>query len=215
MRVLIFGASGRCGQRVVEQSVAKGYQTFAVHRDAVAGASRVDVIQCDVLDSRSVASAIAASQPDAVVSCLGHRRRNPNNPWSAVASPKDLLLRATNNMIASMLCHNVGRIVAISAAGVADSAPTMSWPIRTVITRSEIRHSYIDMAKIENALQQSGLDWCAPRPVTLTSGDATHVQRVTSYSTMARITRSTVAAFVIEQVAATNIADRTPMIAGL
>ena len=71
MRIVVFGASGRCGSEFVHLAVANGHDVSAVVRPTTAyqPPERVNVLRGDVLDAGFVARIVPGH--DAVVSALG------------------------------------------------------------------------------------------------------------------------------------------------
>jgi len=80
MKIIVFGATGGTGKLVVEQSLRAGHEVTAVVRkpDAIAIRSeRLEIIKGDALQPSTFEKSIRGK--DAVISCLGVRKREPNN----------------------------------------------------------------------------------------------------------------------------------------
>ena len=76
MKVVVFGASGGVGNHVVQQALQKGYAVRGVYRSS--STSRLEpnlevAYVSDFFDRQPLAEVIAGA--DAVISCLGSRRR--------------------------------------------------------------------------------------------------------------------------------------------
>jgi nucleoside-diphosphate-sugar epimerase len=212
-RILVLGASGGCGVHVVRDAVAAGHTVVAMLRpDALvrlgppAGAITV---ADDVLRDGAIAEAARAHRIDTVISCLGLRRRHPRNPWSGLISPPDLVARTARSIVAA----GAPRVLQISAAGVADSAPRMNWIMRLLVARSAIGHAYRDLAAAEAIYAASALDWTCVRPVTLTRGRARAVREVDRFTVLGTIARASVARWLLDHLVDPVGAPRTPMIA--
>ncbi|MBI2569955.1 MAG: NAD(P)H-binding protein [Candidatus Schekmanbacteria bacterium] len=114
MRLLLLGASGECGRRVAVFARERGHEVTAIVRPAapltaaVAGGCRV--IRADVGAPGVIREALAGQ--DAVVSCLGLRRRAAWNPWSRLLSPADLTSRVARLTADAMTRRGVARVVA-------------------------------------------------------------------------------------------------------
>lgn len=191
------------------------------------GAERVEA---DVLDEADLARAISGC--DAVLSCLGLRRRHAWNPWSRLVSPPDLTERVARGLVATLPASGVQRLVAISAAGVAESRPLVSAPLRWLIARSQLRVAYEDLARMESVLGGSSrasvasltslaslaslasLDWVAVRPVTLVDGPPTgRAAPVERYGLLDRVRRADVAAWMVAAVESSERATaHTPLL---
>ena len=219
MKVVIFGASGGVGKHVVEQALRSGLLARAVYRTASTGSLVPAQPNLEVkylenfFDSQALAEVIDGV--DAVISCLGPRRKNPRNPWSKVTSPLDLMECFSKALIQAMT--NTGmpkRLAVVSAAGVGPSAPLMHPVLRFVFGHSNVGLGYRDLARMEEQIEQSSLDWIIVRPVTLTTGPLTSKVKLCSrYGLTNSISRADVAAFLLQRLEApSNMDSRTPMI---
>ncbi len=210
-RILVLGASGGCGVHVVRIALAAGHDVAALVRpaapyDAPAGAT---VIRDELLRAGAIADAMRGRE--VVISCVGIRRRRPRNPWSRLLSPPDLVARTAQAIVDGAAPGGVRRVLAISAAGVADSAPRMSWPMRWLVGHSKIGVAYRDLAVAEAILAASALEWTAVRPVTLTPGRARPVREVERFALTATVAREAVARWLVDHVDLPG--PTTPMIA--
>jgi hypothetical protein len=170
--------------------------------------ANVTVTRGNVLAAGFVAAAIPAH--DAVASCLGMRYAHP---WATRESPDDFISRATENIVAGMQAAGVGRISAISAAGVAESRPTANVIIRFLIATSNVGVAYADLARVEQILRESGLDWQAVRPTTLSNRPGKGHPRMTpGFAVTASIARADVAAFMLAELERPQFTARTPTI---
>lgn len=212
MRLIVFGASGGCGSHLVRQAATHGHQVTAVVRPSTPyeAPPGVRVVRGDVLDAGFVSSIIPSH--DAVASCVGIKYAHP---WARRESPDDFISRATVNIVAAMKAAGIRRITAISAAGVAESSPTRNVVIRFLIATSNVGVGYADLARTEQVLRDSGLDWQAVRPTRLTSSRGTGQPRLTDdFPASATIARADVAAFMLAEIERPQFTARTPMIAG-
>jgi uncharacterized protein YbjT (DUF2867 family) len=172
----------------------------------------VRVIRADVTSPGTITGALPGQ--DAVISCLGIRRRHPTNPWSAVISPFDLISRATRQLVGAMQRQRVARVAAISAGGVGDSAPLLPALLRGLIARSRLGVAYRDLEVMEGVLRGSGLDWMAVRTVTLVDGPLTdRATLVSRYRLWSKISRADVAGWMLTAVEEPSpFPYRTPLI---
>lgn len=201
MKIVVFGATGGCGAQAVKEGARRGHEVVAAVRPASARrasfADGVRVAECEPYTGEGVADALSGA--DAVVSCLGIRRRNPLNPWSRLVSPADTTERATSNIAAAMREQKVGRLAVISAGGVGDSRPRTALLIRIMIAHSNMAPAYADLERMEAVLATSGLDWLALRPTTLTNARSPHrAEPCAGYGLLSRIPRAAVAATLLE-----------------
>lgn len=85
MKLLVFGATGGTGARLLTQALDAGHAVTVVARDpgaiVAADRARSDVIRGDVLEPRPWSGAVSGH--DAVLSCLGTRdRKHPTTVYS-------------------------------------------------------------------------------------------------------------------------------------
>ena len=212
MRLLILGASGGVGRHVVRLALDQGHSVTALVRRADGIDPRARVVVDDVLRPGCLAEHTGGH--DAVLSSLGLKRRSPANPWSALVSPPDFCSRTATTLVAAMKLHGVRCLVALSAAGVAESAPRMNALMKFFVSSSKVGIAYRDLAVMEGIYAASDLDWCCPRPTRLTTGLLTrNVKVIDDFPMLAAISRADVAWWMIEQ-AARPIAVALPTITG-
>jgi putative NADH-flavin reductase len=178
MKLTIFAATGGIGQQLLTQATAAGHDVTAVVRDprklAQAARDAVRVVEADLgLDQRAqVESAVRGA--DAVLSGLGAR--------SFADADAGITWRGTRAIVDAMTSADVRRIVAVSAAPIG-TVPSPGRPnppkhdsgdgffMRHVfagVARTAFRRQYADVARMEDVLRESGLDWTAVRPPKLT-----------------------------------------------
>jgi putative NADH-flavin reductase len=212
MKILVLGASGGVGRHLVSLALDQGHDITAVVRRGDEMDSRAKVLIDDVLRAGCLDEHLGGHE--LVLSSLGIKRRNPANPWSALASPPDFSSRTATALVAAMQRHGVPRLIAVSAAGVGDSAETMNALMKFFVAKSNVGAGYRDLAIMEQIYAASGLDWCCPRPTRLTDGPLTQrVRIVNNFGVTAAISRADVAWWMLDQ-AARLTAARTPMISG-
>jgi uncharacterized protein YbjT (DUF2867 family) len=199
MKLTIIAATGGVGQQLLGQALAAGHDVTAVARNPAklpagmlaAGSVRVVAADLAAPDRQVLESAVAGS--GAVLSCLGpHSNRD-----AGIAAP------GTSAVIAAMRAAGVRRIVAISAAPVGTTpspgrpAPPRHDPgdgffMRHVgerIAKTLFGKVYVDLARMEDVLRESGLDWTVLRPPQLTGKPFTGTYR-TAYGRNVRGGRS-------------------------
>ena len=190
MKVTIAAATGGVGRELLGQALAAGHDVTAVVRnpDRLPGEVRADgrarVITADLAAPDPVALESAAAGADAILSGLGPR----SNSDAGIAS------RGTGAIIAAMRATGARRIVVVSAAPVSTVAsahhpsPPRHDPgegffmryLGTPFAKTAFGKVYTDLARMEDLLADSGLDWTAVRPPRLTSKPATGTYRTAS-----------------------------------
>ncbi len=200
MKVVVFGASGGVGRQVVQQALEEGYAVRGVYRSSSSFPSRPNLEIAyvnDIFDRLAIAEIVAGR--DAVISCLGARRENSRNPWSKVTSPLNLMERFSKGLIQAMTpLAKPKRVVIVSAAGVGSSAHLVHPVLRFVFKHSTVGLEYKDLARMEDQVERSSLDWTIVRPVTLTTGRLTNKVKICSrYGLTDSISRADVASFML------------------
>ena len=209
---LVLGASGGVGKHLVRLACDQGHIVTALVRRADGIDSRARILIDDVLRLGCFDEHVHGHE--VVLSALGNKRTNPANLWSALASPPDFSTRTAAMLVTAMRQHGLARVIALSAAGVADSAVRMNLLMKYFVAKSNIGIAYRDLAAMERAFADSGLDWCCPRPTRLTNGGLTRrVKMVESFPVTAAISRADVAWWMLEH-GAQPIGKLTPMISG-
>lgn len=236
MKLFVLGGSGGVGRHVLTLARAQGHDVTALVRPASQGAlpaspspgsspspasspvGSLEVIVGEVLGGEALDR---MRGHDAVVSCLGIQRKSVRNPWSSLTSAPDFCSRSATRIVEAMARTGVTRIVAVSAAGVGDSAPNMNLVMKLLVGTSKIGVAYRDLAVMENvyrdAGQAQGIDWLCPRPTRLTDGPRTDkVQVLEGFPLNAAISRADVAAWMLASLTvpsfATDWPARTPQI---
>ena len=171
MRLVIFGASGRTGQDLLIQALARGHDVTAVVRSPDCFGLRYDrlnVVKGDALNGESFADALDGQ--DAVLSSLGvtgliHSLR-----------PMTFYEESARAIIGQMRTHDVRRLVLVSSVGVTHDRTQPLWYRATV--KRMLRYKYADMQRMEAAVAASGLDWTVVRASRLVDGPLTQHYRV-------------------------------------
>ncbi|NIZ61648.1 hypothetical protein DL239_11750 [Sedimentitalea sp. CY04] len=199
--LVIFGASGNCGQWAAKSAIEQGYNVRVLIRPGSKGEfpDDLEIMHGEVMDAQTVDRAMQGQ--DAVLSCLGIKRKSASNPWSPVVSPINLAEQSARNIVAAMKRHGVKRVVSISAAGVAESWSKINPVMRLLIKSSNVSVAYRDLAKMEQVYKDSGLDSLALRPVTLVDGEPTGEARVVDrYRLSSKISRADVGSYMVQSI---------------
>lgn len=214
MKLLVLGASGKCGNWIVKLALDRGHQVRVVVREETFfnPPEDVEVFRGSVLDPKVLLDAIDGC--DAVVSALGIKRKNPINPWSSVTSPKNLTTEVAKMLVSLMPICRIDQFVGISAAGVRESIHSVHPIIRWMILNTNMNVSYTDLAGMESAFEKTSLDWLTVRPVTLKNGAPNSKAKLTDfYGIMKSINRGEVARWILDMVEQpVPFSNRKPMI---
>ena len=204
INVVVLGAAGRTGRLIVAEALRSGHRVTAAVRSpaSIPATPGLRVERADVRDTDSQRAVIQGH--DVVVSAIGPAGRTAGNLYSDGA-------RAT---VAAMRACGVDRLLAITSVGVRHDDPHHAWWYRSLI-RPIGADLYADMARMEQIVRDSDLDWTFVRPTYLQDREPTGAFRVTDNSTPKggwRITRTDVARFV-EELEARRWSRRAPSLA--
>jgi len=181
MRLTIFAATGGIGRQVLEQAVGAGHDVTAVVRDPAKLSPEVRSVASDLAapDPTTIASAVKGA--DAVLSGLGPRS----------ASEAGIAWRGTRAIVEAMKASDVRRIVVVSAAPIG-TVPSPGRPMPpkhdagdgffmrklfSPLIKAVLRKHYADLARMEDVLRDSALDWTVVRPPRLTDKPVTGTYR--------------------------------------
>lgn len=198
---MVLGASGGVGRWVATIAARSGHAVTAAVRPAsmFEPVHGVAVARGDLTDPGFLDGVVA--RQDAAISCVGLRRAGLS-PFAKLLSPPDLTTRLASSLTRVMEAHNVRRLVVISAGGVADSFPLLTWPVQQLVQTGNVAVAYRDLAGMEARLAASSLDWIAVRPVTLMNGAPRGDARpVHQYGLASTIRRGDVAAWMVNAAA--------------
>ncbi|OAN41563.1 NAD(P)-dependent oxidoreductase [Mycolicibacterium iranicum] len=159
--LVVFGANGPTGRRLVEQALAGDHRITAVTRkpdEFPLQSERLDVVAADVTDPDGVDRALAGAE--AVISTYGV-------PYSRTEIT--VYSQGIANITQAMTGRGVQRLVCVSSTTVAtEDAPGDSLVWRKVVgpfLRNSLgRTLYDDMERMEHVVQNSNLDWTIVRP---------------------------------------------------
>jgi putative NADH-flavin reductase len=183
VKLTIFAATGGIGRQLLEQAIAAGHDVTAVARDPSSlFALPVRVVAADLATADPAALEPAVAGADAVLSGLGPRSK----------AEVGIAWRGTQVMTQAMRVAGTQRIVVVSAAPVG-TVPSPGHPeppkydpgdgflmrhLAYPILKASLPETYADLARMEDVLRESGLDWTAVRPVRLTSRPLTGRYRI-------------------------------------
>jgi putative NADH-flavin reductase len=158
MKLFVIGATGRTGQEVVQQALARRHHVTAFVRSPEGVGirnERLTVVKGDATDEEQLFNAM--QNHDAVISTLGPRE---------VFKPGSLLHDSALATTRTMKRVGIKRLVVLSAAAHFPGIPNR---IASFIMRNHMR----DSLAMEEIVQSDSLDWTIARPPRLTHGDST------------------------------------------
>jgi putative NADH-flavin reductase len=145
MNVVLYGATGNSGQRILKELINRGHHVTAVARDTSKIPSTVKAVKDDLSSVEAIASIIAGA--DVVV--------------SAYAPPQDktdALLGVTERQIAAVKKAGTARLIVVGGAGLLEVAPGV-----TLIASGYLPEAYLPIAtsheKALGILKASDINW--------------------------------------------------------
>ena len=112
MNIVVFGAAGKVGSRVVEEALSRGHRVTAAVRDPAKIARRhpsLAVVKADAFDPESVAA--AARGHDVAINAI------------APTEPGDGMARAARSLRKGLLAAGVGRLLIVGGAASLEVSP--------------------------------------------------------------------------------------------
>jgi putative NADH-flavin reductase len=154
MKVVLFGASGMIGSRVLKELIQRGHAVKAVVRHPekvqVDGAK---VVQGDVIDRNSVAAAAKGS--DAAISAYAPPQTDPG-----------LIVGATRSLLSGLVEAGVRRLIVVGGAGSLEVAPGVQ-----LVDTPEFPQAWAGIALAHRdvlpVLKESDLEWSYFSPAAL------------------------------------------------
>lgn len=203
MKVIIFGATGSVGRKIVTQALDEGHAVTAFVRNPAKfnlNHPNLRLAQGDVLDQNSVDAAINGHE--AVLCAIGAGRKGT------------VRAQGTANIIQAMNKHGVRRLICQSTLGAGDSAADLNFFWKYLMFGLLLRPAFADHQLQEQYIKDSNLDWTIVRPAALTDGPATHNYLhgfAHGQKKLAlKISRADVADFMLEQLRNTRYLLQTP-----
>jgi putative NADH-flavin reductase len=207
MKIIVFGASGGTGLKIVEQALAAEHTVTAFVRTAAKMQiehPNLKIFPGDAMDAVAVEKAIAGQE--AVISALGPRR--PPVPG--------MMETAARNIVAAMKKHGVQRLVSTTGAGVRDPRDQPKFMdhlmkgLLTLLARDVLQ----DSAANVRVIQSSDLDWTIVRYPRLVDGPHTGKYRVgyVGRGSGSQLSRADGADFVLKELTACQWIRKSPIV---
>ncbi len=208
MKLLVFGASGATGQRIVAEADRRGHEVVAFMRgDPRAALPARQIIRGDATSATDVDAAIATGC-DVVISALGARSLKKTR----------LLETTTKAIIHAMQRNRMSRLIELSAAGTfgIPKASRISFRERVmfeVLRRTVLRNSFDDHAVADRMVHDSELNWTIVQPPELTDGPPCgYGISVEGLGRGGAVSRSDVAAAIIDIMETGSFIQQSPFV---
>jgi putative NADH-flavin reductase len=145
MKVVLYGATGNSGQRILKELTNRGHSVTAVARDTSKIPSTVKAVKDDLSSVEAIAGIIAGA--DVVVSA-----------YAPPAQDTDALVEITEREIAAVKKAGNARLIVVGGAGLLEVAPGT-----TLIASGYLPEAYLPIAKSHekafNILKASDINW--------------------------------------------------------
>ncbi len=207
--ILVFGASGKTGQLVVEEALAEKYQVKAfvrVSERLPISNKHLSIFTGNVTEINDIEQAVKGA--DAVISVLG---------W-AKDSPKNLLTVSGKSIVDIMKKLGVIRLITVIGAAVdhpTDEPPSMSRSLIVSLIKKIEPELFTDNQNLADTICNSNLDWTIVRVPRLVNGDRTETYHYGQLDLGfgAKVRRADLAHFLVQQLGSNEFVKKAPMIA--
>jgi len=173
MHLTIVAATGGIGRELLRQALAAGHEVIAVVRDPSKITDPVQVVRVDLADADPVALQSAVKGADAILSGLGARS----------TAEAGVAWRGTQAIVDAAEALAVRRLIVVSAAPIGTvPSPARPHPPRhdpgdgffmrhlgAPFARTMFRTHYEDLARMEDLVRASDLEWTIARPPKLSN----------------------------------------------
>jgi len=159
MKVVIFGATGFVGKRVLNEALAQNHQVTILVRNKSAVTiqnENLTVIEGNVMDRNHI-SAVLKNQ-DAVIQCLGVLERS--------AKPTSFMSEVTKTIVGEMERAGVSRLISMSNIGAGNSVGHNPWYFTKIILPYFMKWLKVvidDKNRMEPVIMSSHLNWTIVR----------------------------------------------------
>ena len=207
MDLIVFGASGRLGLKIVEQALTGGHRVRAFVRTPSKITMQhpyLTLFQGDSMDAGAVSRALA--EQDAVISALGPER--PPIP--------EMMEKSARNIVTAMKEHGIYRLVSTTGAGVwqQNDQPKAIDYLIAILLNIFAKEVLRDSAANVEVIKASSLDWTIVRFPRLTDGPRTGKYRVgyINRESSSQFARADGADFILKELAEKKWVRRAPLV---
>jgi len=207
MKIVVFGASGGMGIKVVEQALEAKHIVTAFLRTPSKIAIQhpnLTLFQGDVMDAAAVENAIAGQE--VVISVL-HTTRPP---------VPGMMETAARNIISAMQKHDIRRIISTTGAAVPqpEDQPKVGDRLINALISIFDKNFVVDSSANVRVIQDSDLDWTIARFPRLMDGAHTGKYRVAylGKDSGTQITRADGADFVLKELTEKKWLRKAPVV---
>ncbi|CAM3651721.1 NAD(P)H-binding protein [Deinococcus saxicola] len=201
----VLGGTGRTGRLLIDQALVQNYSLRVLARDPSKlhrQDDRLDVIKGDATNALDIERLVTGS--DAVLSALGQTRGGPD----------DLLTRAAGLLTQQMPQQGVRRLITLVGAGVPFPGDTPKGVDRVFRVLLKVLQPAVlnDAVAHAELVRASALDWTIVRGPMLTDGPAAPLLVGRVGEIRPRVTRASVAQFMLAQISRDQYVGQAPAI---
>jgi putative NADH-flavin reductase len=203
-RIAIIGASRGIGLAAVNEALTRGHAvTGLARKPPELNKPGLNWVAGDVRDPAALAQALAGVT--VVVTALAAGGLGPTNLFSDAAK----------SITAAMEKAGIKRLIAITGFGAGDSRGHAGFMMDRIVQPLFLARMYADKDREEAIVRGTRLDWSLVRPGRLTDGPRSgHITAMTSGYRPGSISRSDVAAFVLDCIEKESYVRQAPVIVG-
>ena len=166
-KILLLGATGRTGQRVIHFALEAGHEVVALARSPEKLEIKSDKLSIVKGTPESVDDLrTAISGCDAVISTLNNNRAS-DSPFAKPLNAENFMTNIMSMCVQVMEEEGVKRLVVMTALGAGDSFDYSPWLFRLMIRKTNLGIAYRDHEGQESIIKSSNLNWTIGRPVGL------------------------------------------------
>ena len=205
MNLAIIGATGGTGLELTKQALALGHTVRVLVRSpekVKTTHERLEVVKADLMHESAEKLAEKLGPSEVVLSALGAGTQ---------LGITRLYSEGTDRIIAAMSQAKLKRLIVVSSVGTDPTTDEPWWYLWLV--RRLLINVYVDLARMEQNVMATDLDWIIVRPSQFTNGEKTGTYRVTPRHLPEkgiRISRADTADFMLKQLEQTTFVRQTP-----
>jgi hypothetical protein len=210
MKLTLFGATGRAGIQLIDQSLAEGNQVVVYARNPSKLTMRhenLTIVQGELHDTANIEHAVNGA--DAVISLLG--------PVLGGDYKRKPLTQGIQYIIGAMKKFGVGRLIVVStpSAKAPDDLPDFKYKVLVFLIKSLMRPAYEEIVNIARSVQDSNLEWTIVRVSILNNNprsDGVKAGYLGKGEVGVRISRADIAGFILKELKNGKFINRMPVI---
>ena len=214
-RILLYGATGRTGELIVDYALQQGYAVTALVRNPAKLRRQSDHLTVVPGLPTSLDDVRRAMQGcDFVISTLSALPESDAFSRRKITPPHTLETTMRHTVAVMGEC-GLKRIVTLSSIGASESWPYAPWYMRLAIKLTNFKVTFADHNAQEALLRQSDLDWTIARPVALNNNE-TLGRLIVSYDRTPSpfaMSRRQLARFMVDCLASREFVHRAPLLA--